>query len=184
MTSPARPGSLPARSSFTGPGPLPARSSLTRPEPLLAAIVLAALLLGCGPLGPIPGGRLRGTVVEPPPVEWSGVEAVRTAQLETRPDDPHSINIWTGVVEGRLYVTSSLIRGPDDPNERDWVRHVLEDPRVRLRIDGRIYELTAVRVEDPARVEAVRSAMIAKYDVEPDAHSDAAWVFRLEPRDG
>lgn len=150
----------------------------------LAGLVLGALLLGCGPLGPIPGGRLRGTVVEPPPSEWSQVASVRTAQLETRPEDPHSINIWTGVVDGQLYVTSSLIRGPDDPTERDWVRHVLADPRVRVRVDGRVYELNAVRVEDSALVERVRAAMIEKYDVEPDAHSSAAWVFRLVPRSG
>jgi len=156
--------------------------TITRSASAIAAALVAATLLGCGPLGPIPGGRLRGTVVEPPPTDWSGVEAVRTAQLETRPDDPHSINIWTGVVDGGLYVTSSLIRGPDDPAERDWVRHVQADPRVRLRIDDRLYELRAIRVDDAATVERVRAAMIAKYEVEPDAHSSAAWVFRLAPR--
>jgi len=148
---------------------------------MLAAATLVALLVGCGPMGPIPGGRLRGPV-ETPPAEWSGVEAERTAQLETRPDDPHSINIWTGVVDGRLYIATSLIMGPDEPEERDWVQHVLADPRVRLRVDGSVYELRATRVEDAALVETVREAMIAKYDVEPDAHSSAAWVFRLEPR--
>ncbi len=148
-----------------------------------ALLVLCGVLLGCGPLGPIPGGRLRGDVA-PAPSDWSAIEQVSTAQLETRPDDPHSINIWTGVVEGRLYVTSSLIRGPDDPNERDWVQHVIADPRVRLRVDGRIYELEARRIDDPALVERVRSAMMEKYEVEPDAHASAAWVFRLEPRAG
>ncbi len=149
---------------------------------LLAVLVFSTPLLACGPLGPIPGGRLKGEVVDPPPDDWTEYAAVETAQLETRPDDPHSINIWLGVVDGRLYVTTSLIRGPDDPNERDWVRHVAADPRVRLRVDGRVYELNAVRVESPETIEAVRRAMIAKYDVEPDAHSDAAWVYRLNPR--
>lgn len=145
---------------------------------------LMAVLLGslaCGPLGPIPGGRLRGHV-EPAPASWSAVESVRTVQLETRPDDPHSVNVWSGVVGDRLYIATSLIRGTDVPAERDWVRHVLADPRVRLRVDGRIYELEAIRVEDHTLAAAVRDAMIAKYEVEPDAHSDAAWVFRLEPR--
>ena len=149
----------------------------------IGLVVLAAMVLGCGPLGPIPGGRLRGDVA-PPPLDWSSMADVRQAQLETRPEDPHSINIWLGVVGGRLYVTSSLILGPDDPNERDWVQHVLADPRVRLRIDGRVYELNAVRVQDPVLVETVRSTMIDKYEVEPDAHSDAAWVFQLAPRAG
>jgi hypothetical protein len=59
---------------------------------------------------------------------------------------------------------------------------VVADPRVRLRADGRIYELRAVRVEDPTQIERVRTAMMAKYEVDPDAHAEAAWVFRLEPR--
>jgi len=147
----------------------------------LALLALLIFVSGCGPLGPIPGGRLRGEV-EPPPPGWDEIASVRTVQLETRPDDPHSVNVWSGVVGGRLYVATSLIRGTDVPAERDWVQHVLADPRVRLRTGGRIYELKATRVNDPARADAVREAMIAKYDVDPDAHSAAAWVFELTPR--
>lgn len=157
--------------------------AFTRSMGLVVAAAVVLQSLGCGPMGPIAGGRLRGPV-EVPPAEWSGLEAERKAQLETRPDDPHSINIWTGVVGGRLYIASSLIMGPDEPEERDWVQHVLADPRVRLRVDGRIYELEATRVEDPAVVETVRQAMMTKYDVKPDPHSSAAWVFRLKPRSG
>jgi hypothetical protein len=154
--------------------------SLLSWTPILIALLLAGGL-ACGPIGPIRGGKLRGTP-EPIPSDWSEIASVHTVQLETRPDDPHSVNIWIGVVDDTPYIATSLIRGTDVPAERDWVKNVLADPRVRLRVEGRIYELRAVRVEEPAQVERVREAMIEKYDVEADAHSSAAWVFRLESR--
>ena len=152
----------------------------TRPT-AWAALGLLLVSVACGPLGPISGGRLRGPV-EPPPPDWSAAAEADTVQLETRPGDPYSVNVWCGVLDGRLYVPTSLILGPDDPTEREWVRNVTRDPRVRLRVDGTVYELVAVRVEDPAEVLAARTLLLAKYETEPDDHSGKAWIFRLEPR--
>ena len=147
----------------------------------LLAVCAISLCLACGPIGPLAGGRLRGTV-RPPPSSWESFAAVKTAQLETQPTDPHSINVWLGVVDGQAYLSTSLIMGPDDPAERAWVRHVERDPRVRLRIEGDVYELIAERVDDAALADRVRDAMIEKYGVEADAHSNASWIFRLSPR--
>lgn len=138
-------------------------------------------LVGCGPVGPFPGGALGGPVAEAP-ADWAAVAHVEQIQLESRPDDPHSVNTWCGVVDGALYVPTSLILGPDDPNERGWVRHVVADARVRLRIEGQVYELRAVRVEAAEERERVRTALLAKYDAELDDHARAAWIFRMEPR--
>ena len=155
----------------------------TRRRTFLASLLLAAAGFGlaCGPVGPIRGVRLRGPV-EPAPAVWSAIDSVRTVQLETRPDDPQSVNVWLGVVGGEPFIATSLIRGTDVPAERGWVKNVLADPRVRLRVDGRVHELKAIRVDDAAQAERVREAMMKKYDVDPDAHASAAWVFRLEPR--
>jgi hypothetical protein len=138
--------------------------------------------LACGPLGPLPGGALRGPVHSGPLPSWDFVAPIETVQLETRPADPHSVNTWIGTRAGALYVPTSLILGADEPSEREWVRNVLADPRVRIRIDGTVYELTAVRVEDPTEREAVRTSLLAKYDVERDAHAERAWIFRIEAR--
>ncbi len=137
--------------------------------------------LGCGPIGPLPGGRLSGSVsgaVE----DWSFVDDVETVQLETRPDDPHSVNTWIGRLGGTLYLPTSLILGADDPEERTWVRNALADPRVRVRIDGTLYGFEATRVDDPDEREAARAMLLAKYDVESDDHATRAWIFRLSPR--
>lgn len=158
------------------------RMELPRPAPaLLALLPLLVVASGCGPLGPIPGGALRGPVHEGPLPAWNTVADVEQIQLETRPGDPYSVNTWCGVHAGRLYVPTSLIRGADDPMEREWVRNVLEDARVRARIDGVVYPLLAVRVEDEQELAAARAALLQKYDVEPDEHVAKGWIFRLDP---
>jgi len=141
---------------------------------------LSLLALACGPIGPISGGALRGTVHDSAPVSLESIANEKTIQLETRPSDPHSINIWCGVHEGRLYIPTSLIHGSGDPMEREWVRNVLADPDVRVRIDGNIYPFRAVRVTDERELEAVRSQLLVKYDVDPDEHVARGWIFRLE----
>lgn len=144
----------------------------------------AALALACGPIGPIPGGALRGDPVAETVQDWSFLDAEHTVQLETRPDDPYSVNVWIGQQQGRPYVPTSLIAGVDEPSERQWVKNALADPRVRLLVQGRLYDLKAVRVDDAAERESVRAALLAKYEVEAseDGHEDQAWIFRLEPR--
>ena len=158
--------------------------SRSKPNRIWTALLLlaVALLCGCGPLGPIPGGRLRGDLHSAPSSGWAFTEAIETIQLETSPDDPHSVNAWCGTFQGNLYVPTSLILGADDPEEREWVRNVLADPRIRIRIAGTIYELRAVRVDDATGREGARTALLAKYEVEADAHAEAAWIFRLGPR--
>jgi hypothetical protein len=103
-------------------------------------------------------------------------------QLETGPDDPCSVNTWIGSHDGRLYVPTSLILGADEPLEREWVRNVEADPRVRVRIDGTVYELLAVRVEDAATLEAVRATLLTKYEEEADDHARNAWIYELARR--
>jgi len=145
-------------------------------------LLLASACVACGPIGPVAGGRLRGTPHEGNLPSWEFVADVETVQLETGPDDPYSVNTWIGSYEGGLYVPTSLILGADDPTEREWVRNVEADPRVRLRIDGTVYELQARRVEDEATLEAVRASLLAKYDSEADDHAERAWIYELGAR--
>jgi hypothetical protein len=149
--------------------------------PLLIAAPFLLLALACGPIGPLAGGRLAGDV-QPHPDSWVSIDDIETFQMETRPDDPHSINIWSKSLDGQLYIATSLILGTDVPSERAWVRHVAENPNVRLRAGEQIFELKAVKVGDAAEAARARDALIAKYDVAEDEHSDAAWIYRLEAR--
>ena len=120
---------------------------------------VAAFVLGCGgPFLIFPGGALSGDVVDPTPTDWSFVDS-SFIDLETRPTDPYSVELNFFVKDGKLYI---------DPAEgRRWLDHIRTDPNVRVRFDGRIYALTAVRVEGAAELEG--------FDPE-------RLVYRLDPR--
>lgn len=148
---------------------------------LLIAAPILLLALACGPIGPFAGGRLTGDV-QPHPDNWASIDEIETFQMETRPDDPQSINIWSKSLDGQLYIATSLILGTDVASDRAWVKHVADNPNVRLRAGKQIFELKATKVEDAAVAARARAALIAKYDVAEDEHSDAAWIYRLVAR--
>ena len=143
----------------------------------LALVALASILLACGPLGPIPGGRLSGEVVSTPVEDWSFASAVETIQLETRPDDPYSVNTWFVSQGSRFWVAA----GGGETSR--WARNLIADPRVRLRIDGKLYERTAERVSEQAELGAVVVLYQAKYEYERDPKDEGKSVlFRMDPR--
>ena len=97
-------------------------------------------------------------------------------QLETRPDDPYSVNIAYTVMEGRLYVNAG-------DTETRWVQHMSADPRVRLRLDGVIYELRAERVSDPDELAAFARAWTSQSVFRRDpTQLDEVWLYRLVAR--
>jgi hypothetical protein len=132
-------------------------------------------LLACDPLVMIPGGRLSGDVT-PVPASWAFTDAVETVQLETRPEDPYSVNIW-GVAAGDDFFVAS------GSSENTWARAIAADDRVRLRVDGSIFELRAVRDDTTEGRDRFLAAAKAKYDFEPEGDQAAdAVLFRLVAR--
>jgi hypothetical protein len=74
------------------------------------------------------------------------------------------------------------------PDERAWNRNVVRDPRVRLKIAGRIYERKAVLVEDPAEWQSVLDAFVRKSPfwkdlaAKPEAERPKLYFLRMDPR--
>ncbi len=142
----------------------------------LGWLFLLFMLLGCDPIVMIPGGRLSGDATAAPS-DWGFTDATETFQLETRPADPYSVNIWALTIDDSLYIVAGT--GP----ETTWAQHIENDDRVRLRVEEAIYELRAVRDDSPESRDAFLVAAKAKYDFEPDGdEADQAILFRLEPR--
>ena len=134
------------------------------------------LALGCEPISMLPGGALSGTV-KPTPVDWSFTDSVEIVQLETRPEDPYSVNVWGVAARGAFYVAS------DRGESNAWAMHISEDPRVRLRVNEDLYELRAERTDDPSEREAFAEAAHRKYDFELSEEQEATGIlFRLVPR--
>ncbi len=147
------------------------------PNTRAAACVLAALALGCGgPLGPIPGGVLSGPEVACPDAFPADV---RELQIEVRPEDPYSVTTWNVVLDGVLHVPADFL----NPVKR-WPYYVEADDRVRIRMGALVYACRAVRLEDATRIQALREAAAAKYDLDPDgtAASAEVWWYRIERR--
>jgi hypothetical protein len=108
---------------------------------------------------------------------------VDVIELETRPDDPYSVNVWVVSFEGDAYVSTSLLAGVDDPDARRWVQYVKADPRVRVAIEGlvfpaRLTEITADDV-DPQRIYR---AFVAKYPQIDTTKPPGAIYFRIDRR--
>ncbi len=143
----------------------------------LALAALSACALACGPIGPIPGGRLSGVLVSTPVEDWAFASKAETIQLETRPDDPYSVNVWFVSQGPRLWVASG------GGETSGWARNAIADPRVRLRIDGKLFERRAVRVGEQAEIDEALVLYQTKYDYQRDADDESAAVlFRMDPR--
>ena len=142
----------------------------------LLLIAVAATLSGCAePFIVMAGGQLSGEVTDPP-ADWSEFNDEEIIQLETRPEDPYSVNIWMIASGPDLYVATG-----DDPTR--WSRILEENPDVRVRIRGLIYELEAHRVEDVVEKTAIGNEYVRKYDVDDDDNwVEEGQLFRLDRR--
>src|SRR4029453_3091057 len=141
-------------------------------NPLLLALTLAAPIAGCSrPFLLLPGGALEGPAAAIPD-SWSFTDAVQTVQLETRPTDPYSVNIWVIAVAENLYVHAGA-------NRSTWVENLEADPNLRLRVNGSIYELAASRVVDQAEFDRFSDAYERKYGRRPrNGNVAEAYLFR------
>lgn len=124
-----------------------------------AVSLLALFVAGCGgPFLIFPGGELSGEVVRESVADWSFARDSVIA-LETRPDDPYSVELNSIVKQGGLYL---------DPAEgRTWLEYIRADPRVRVRVGERIYPLVAVLADRPGELEGFEADR---------------FVYRLDPR--
>jgi hypothetical protein len=138
-----------------------------------AAMLALSLLLACGPTLVLPGGRLKGTV-STPPLDWEWTDEISTIQLETRPGDPYSVNIWVVGIDQKLYVHAGA-------NRSTWVENMEDDSSVRVRIDNNIYELVAFRVYDQAEFDAFAIAYESKYGLLPRSENVVeVYLFYLQ----
>lgn len=143
------------------------------------AVRFAVRRFGDGPLGVIPGGRLSGPLAADQNPDWSFTRDVQTIAVEVSPDDPLSVTTWVFTLDGALYVAADFLNP-----FKSWPERALADPRVRLRIDGQIYERRAVLVENPALIERLRRAIADKYQIAEDGLASRVdvWFFRMDPR--
>jgi deazaflavin-dependent oxidoreductase (nitroreductase family) len=96
---------------------------------------------------------------------------------------PHTIEIWFAVAGGRVY----LLSGGGDRS--DWVRNLLADPRVVLRVGGQEGPATAGLVADAAEEATARRLLAAKYQDWSEGEPLSGWattalLVALDPVEG
>lgn len=141
----------------------------------LLLIPAALLFVACGPFLLLPGGKLDGETT-PVPADWSFTDDVSTVQLETRPADPYSVNIWALGMGRALYVHAGA-------NRSTWVENMEADPDVRVRVEDKLYELRATRVTGEDEFARFADDYEKKYGSRPRNENIAEiYLFRLEAR--
>lgn len=114
-----------------------------------------------------PGLWLTGEVVHEAVTNWDWVNqfsdpfSPNATELETPTwyGIPHSVTVLLVPRGAELYLQSSaqtLRLRKKFPYSKAWWRNVERDPRVRLKIGGKIYEMTVVLVQDRAEVARLR----------------------------
>ena len=72
--------------------------------------------------------------------------------------NPHEIEIWFGVADGRLYMLSG------GRERSDWVANLIKQPNVTIRIAGQIFDAVARVVDADTPEDAMaRKLLVEKY---------------------
>ena len=127
-----------------------------------------------------PGLWLKGEVVRTPVTNWDFANKVRDPirgnliMIETRAwyGLPHSTTIGIVARGDKLYVHGHSDKGRVSttpfPYDKAWTANVARDPRVRMKIAGKIYEMTLVLVADRAEVAVLNGRDPETRRVGPD----------------
>ena len=98
-----------------------------------ACLLFCALTVsGCsGPIGPIAGGALEGTV-KPWPQDWAFAAERENILLQTNSADPYSVTLWGVSIDEYYYVASSS-------QQNQWTVNLQNDPQILLGIEGNLF---------------------------------------------
>ena len=106
-------------------------------------------------------------------VDLSRFEKVEYCYLTTRgrkTGNPHEIEIWFVIHEGSLYLMSGGMDGSD------WVKNLLKEPRVTVRVDGQTFPALA-RVQKEKDEDIIRNLMADKYK---ERETDRSLSYRAQ----
>ncbi len=156
---------------------------------LIPIVALGALLVTSGssdgPGAVFGGGPLvSGELVTGPEPDWSFARDVRDIELALL-DPPRSRLIWIAEHEGKIYVVSGYMSTRIGRLWKRWPAQAERDGRAVLRIDGKRYERTLVRIQSGAILEGVTAEFSRKYraGMTPAAiEGGNTWLFELAPR--
>ena len=157
---------------------------------LIPVIAIGTLAVTSGSSdGPSPffgGGPLvAGELVAGPEPDWSFAHDIGTIELQLL-DPPRSRLIWVVEHEGKVYVVSGYMSSTIGRLWKRWPAQAERDGRAIVRMAGKRYERTLVRIREGAVVEGVTAELRRKYGsgtTPADIAAGNTWLFELAPRD-
>jgi deazaflavin-dependent oxidoreductase (nitroreductase family) len=88
------------------------------------------------------------------------IPKVQICYLETigrKTGKRHEIEIWYAARDATIYLMSG------GRERADWVKNLQQNPRVRVRIDGRTFAGSAAVIEGTDEEQTARETVVAKY---------------------
>ena len=156
---------------------------------LIPVVAIGTLAVASGRADPpsafFGGGPLvDGELVTGPEPDWSFVGDVALADLQLV-DPPRSRVVFIADHDGKLYVVSGYMSSFLGRLWKRWPAQAERDGRAVVRIEGKRYERTLVRIRSGADViEGVSAELGRKYGGgDPGSiESGDTWLFELAPR--
>ena len=138
-----------------------------------------------------PGLWLKGEVAQEAVINWDWVNqysdpfGASGTELETRTwyGIPHSVTVLLVPRGDKLYLMSSAQTfrlNKEFPFGKAWWNNVERDPRVRLKIGEKIYEMTAILVKDRAEVTRLRGGrdpIVKETDADGNEYIAEEWHY-------
>ena len=156
---------------------------------LIPVVAIATLAVTSGSADPpsafFGGGPLvAGELVTGPEPDWSFLGDVGTIELQLV-DPPRSRVVWVADYNGKVYVVSGYMGNAIGRLWKRWPVQAERDGRAVVRIEGKRYERTLVRIRSGAEVlEGVSAELGRKYRFGGPGSIAAGntWLFELAPR--
>lgn len=141
----------------------------TRPRKVLFGVAALILIVAGGvgvwtttcPCNRTPGFMLLGDMQTTPVTDWRFVNDIPLCQIQIYAGImPHAVNLnCMATPDGQLYLSCSACE------TKFWGRHVEDNERGRLRVNGKVYRVVFSKVADPAELDRAWAARVKKLQV-------------------
>jgi hypothetical protein len=147
----------------------PSTRVTTRTRTVLFGVAALILIVAGGvalwtttcPCNRTPGFMLLGEMQTTPVTDWRFVNDIPLCQIQMYAGImPHAVNLnCMATPDGQLYLSCSACE------TKFWGRHVEDNERGRLRVNGKVYRVVFSKVTDPAELDRAWAARVKKLQV-------------------
>ena len=133
--------------------------------------------------GPFKTGVLQVSGDEP---DWSFLKDKPIVQFQLL-DPPRSRTTFIMETDGRIFIPSGYMNSTMGKIWKHWPMEAEKDGRAILRVDGKLYARTMVRIQEGEILDDVLAELSRKYAggfpiSQENIDSGDLWIFELEPR--